>query len=1187
MCSKLRTFVFGILFFVFVLDSYATAPVANSGLSFERNKAQWPSQVLFKADIPSGRMFLERNKLTFVYHNTEDLEKCHKIHEAESSEEIIAAASTKIRCHSFKVNFLGSSEATKVNGEQIKEEYRNYFIGNDKSKWASNVEVFDGVRYSKIYPSIDLSVYSYNGMPKYDFILNANADLRNISLSYEGVNCLAIEDGNLKVITSVNEIIEQKPNAYQEVNGQTIEFRSKYKLKGNIVSFEILSSYDRTIPLIIDPLITAATYLGSTSTVLGCCATYDSQGNIYGGGVSYGNGYPVTIGAFDVSFNSITDISICKLNPTGSSLLYSTFLGGEWVEWPQSLIVNSDNELCIFGATGSIDFPTSSGCYDNSLNGGRDIVISHLNEFGSLLLGSTFIGGDDADGCLDSARFGGGIRPTGEIITDSSGNIYAVSLSLSSNFPITPGARSHVAGEDVVVFKLNADCSNLLWSTCIGGTDNDRGSGIRSLKLGDIVITGSTNSLDFPSTPGAYHTSYQGGTNDGFITRISPFSNSIVSSSFYGTDVDDKSSLIDIDSSDNVYIYGQTLGNIPIITANTFGVAGSRNFIAKLNPLLSTLVFQTVIGNMTGIGKRLTPTAFCVDTCENIYLSGYYNAGNTLVDFDFPITSNAFYADPYILTTNNVGYGAFYFAQLSANASSLKFGTFFPGGHVDGGLSRFDKVGNMYQAICMIRGIDVAPTLPNSFSLAMPGGGNDLYLLKVDFQSLANANAAVSPADSGCSPFHASFSSGFSNGKKFTWNFGDGTALDTARNPTHTFSDTGNFQVQLIAYDSTLCVVADTTYLNIYVAPELVQQVVVDTILCNVPSMNLQAHDTTSGNNYQWSTNAATSYITINRADTFWVDISNKGCAVRDTFIVDKLAPPDLGPDTNLCTGQIILLEPQVIGESYLWSSGDTTSTIQINSAAIYWVDAYKQACTLRDSISVGFIDYPIVNLGRDTTFCPYNLPVMNLDAGNLQSSHHWSTGDTTTLIQTSSEGDYWVEVGNAQCKASDTIHVSVSLPIIQPQEEVSFCDPSDAVLDAKISGVDLLWNTGDTTLRIQVFKSGLYWYQISYANCLETDSIDVTITNSGLWIPNAFTPNGDGKNDVFLPVGNDIQEMNMEIYNRWGQHLFTSKSLQSGWDGTVNGNLVQPGVYNYRLSYLMGCSGEYFYKDGYVLVME
>ena len=1153
-------------------DASATESTHSSRLTFEENKGQWPSQVLFKTDVKSGRLFLEKDKFTYVFYSTEDLESIHDVsheHEDGNSEN---SDESKIHCHAFKVNLLGSTGNPIAFGEEKKQEYHNYFIGNDPGKWASHVDLYNAVMYTGVYPSVDMRLYSRDGNLKYDFILHSYTDPRQIQMSYEGVNALSLSDGNLVIRTSVNEMTEQKPYAYQEINGEKKEVRCQFILRDHVVSFDILSDYDHSLPLIIDPVVIASTYSGSTATTYGHCATFDNQGNVFTGGRCFGIGYPASVGAFDLTFGGQVDIAISKLNPTGTALIYATYLGGSQREFAHSMYVNDNDELCIYGSTVSSDYPTSAGCYRNLSYGNTDIVVTHLDANGSTLIGSTYIGGVDDDGNnVVSSNYGDEFR--GEIVVDSLNNIYVASFSESQDFPVTSGAQTNSGKQDGVLFALNATCSSLLWSTYLGGSENDAAFGIRLDGTGGVIITGTTESSDFPATPGSYQPSYLGGSMDGFIARISVANNSLLASTFFGSPLMDGSFFVDTDENMNIYIFGQTEDSLET-TFGHYNNPGGKNFLAKLDPSLSTLEFQITIGN-NNVPDGISPTAFLVDYCGNIYLSGFRQGG---FGTGYPTTPDAFYSNQSI--------GNFYLAVLSENADSLLFGTYYGGGHVDGGTSRFDKNGIVYQGVC--QGGTSFPTLPGSVGTTTTVSW-DQCVFKIDFQTgKVSADAQVSPSNAGCQPFLATFNN-LSNGTSYLWDFGDGSPQDTSKNPTHTFQDTGTFQVVLIAINPNSCNLADTFELNVIVAPPLSHHATIDTIICGTPSLTLQPELSGTGYSYSWSNGSTGTQLVVTTPATYWVNISIGSCAIKDSFRVEKLIPPNLGPDSNLCEGVVIVLNPHSNATSYLWSTGDTVTTIQANLESIYWVDAYKQDCILRDSIVINLLEFPVVYLGPDTTICPNSLPVVSLNAGNSPGNILWSTGDTTRQIFTTTQGDYWVEISNAHCVTVDSILVSYAPPLITPQPDPVFCDYANAFLDAQVENVSYLWNTGETTKAILVNKPGDYWYRISYLTCTESDTVGVwgTFGEDLLWIPKAFTPNADGRNDIFLPIGTDILQFNIFIYNRWGQPIFTSNDLNIGWDGRQENHMVQPGVYTYKVEYLTSCSENPVLKTGFVLVVE
>ena len=1160
-----------ILFCLFILST-GTFAADNGSLNLELNKGQWENMVRFRSDIPGGRMWLEQNRISFVYYNLNDLNAAHEAeHENQKSDDL------KIRCHAFRMNFVNASINASIDPAGKFSHYSNYFIGNNPAKWASEVPNYGDAFYRNLYDGIDLHVYGNKNNPEYDFIVSPEADANNIAVSFEGANGLKLNNGDLCIKTSVNEIIHSHPIAYQIINGVYKEVVSKYVLKNNALHFNFPKGYNKHYQLIIDPILLASTYSGSTATTYGHCATYDAAGDIFTGGRCFGSGYPVTAGAFDLSFGGSVDISISKLNPTGSNLIYATYVGGTNSEYAHSMICNTADELYILGSTGSNDYPTSAGCFDNSLGGTQDIVITHLNFAGSALVGSTFMGGSGTDGTnTNYVNYGDPYR--GEIYVDNVGDAYIASFTESNNFPTTAGCYDNTYNgmQDAVFFKLGATMSTLMWSTYFGGSDDDSGFGIRVNSSGDAVVCGGTSSLNLPTTAGCNQPAYAGGTNDGYIAIIANNGTTLTSCTYYGTSGYDQAFFLDLDNFENVIIFGQTDGAIAI-TPGTFGNAGSGSFIAKLEPTLAFLYWQTVIGNGNNT-DHIVPTAFLVDVCNNIYISGFSNwSGGS--NNNFPVSANAIY--------NNNLIGNFYLAVFTPNCASLFYGTYYGGSHVDGGTSRFDKNGIVYQGVC--QGGSGFPTLATAYATSTTVGW-DIAVFKIDFQAvgvIANANAL--PTTTGCAPFNIQFNNQ-SNATNYIWDFGDGSLTDTATNPIHLFVDTGTYTVTLFAIDTLSCNISDTTFLTITVLPPPLQQPTLDTTICGGAFVTLDASPSfTAGSTYQWSTGANTSTITVNTAGQVTVVVDNGFCSITDTFNVLLLTQPNLGNDTLMCLGESILLDADNAGTNFLWSTGATTQTIQVNAQGTYWVQVTVGGCIKTDTINVTTLPNPVVVLGPDTTICPGTIPNVYLNAGYPGSQYLWNTGETTQTIYATNLGTYSVTVTVSGCVNSDSIQIFEGTPQLA-LPDVEICGTHVGHISSNMVADSYLWNTGATSPVIEVTNPGEYFLHVTYNGCIEDDTCEVTgsFGNDVLWVPNSFTPNGDGINEIFTAYGADINYFDMKMFNRWGDLIYETKDIASGWNGALSSNTVQNDVYVYIMEYSTPClDGKIEKVIGHVSVLK
>lgn len=1184
------------------------AHAEQSLIKFTENKNQWDKNILYRAQLDGGLLFLEKNCFTYNFYDKEAVRKNH-VSSKKSPE--------AVRSHAFRMTLVGADENVTLSEKQVTSDYCNFFIGNDKSKWAGDVKNFKEINYQNIYNGIDLQVLGSQNSIKYNFIVAPLGNTDDIALFYEGLESIAIQKGGLLLKTSINEMLEQKPFAYQLINGKQVEVPCEFVLTNTIVSFRFPKGYNKNVELVIDPILVFACSSGSIADNFGMTATYDDFGNLYSGGTVYGVGYPTTLGAFDTSWNGSsgylggrTDVVISKFDATGTFMQYSTYLGGTTsTEIVSSLIVNAQNELMLFGATGSSDFPVTTGAYDVSFNGGSylsfpmngteyssgtDLYVARFNTTGSSLLASTFVGGSQNDGVNNSSTlaYNYGDYYRGEIQVDDAGNCYIASCTYSADFPTTAGCPQPNAGGglDGLVFKMPLDLSTMTWSTYLGGNADDGCYALTFDNLLNVYTTGGTSSSNFPVTAGTISTTYNGGMSDGFITKIKNDGTSIMKSTFIGTNAYDQSFLIQFDTHFNVYIIGQSQGIMPVSTG-AYSNPNSKQFIWKVDSTLSTQLITTIFGSGSG-QVDISPSAFLVDICDNIFVSGW--GGNILTGTPttgMPITSNAFQP-----ATDGFN---FYLCELSPNAAALLYGTYFGGAqsqeHVDGGTSRFDKKGIVYQAVCAgCGGNDDFPVTTGSW----PNTGSDVNhntqnfncnqgVFKFDFQaSGVDAQLITLPNDTICVGSPVNFNNVSTNAFNYVWNFGDGSSLSTAVSPNHIYTSPGSFDVMLVAIDSSGCILSDTANLTIVVLPPPVVNLGNDMVLCQTPNIPLDAG--TSGSIYAWSTGATTQTIVATSVGNYWVTVDNGACTDSDTINFQQVSNPELGADTILCAGQTVTLTAPSSAISYQWSTGAFTQTITAALAGQYWVAVNWGICQTSDTINIATIPYPTVNLPATGQICPGDSLILN-PGNNPDATYLWSTGAATQTTTVFSGGTYNVTVSNQQCSVSASTVVTGIAPI-PLENNVTLCNVEKYTLDAGPDGLSYLWSTGETTQKIDIKEAGKYWVVMNTSLCTLSDTINVegSFGSGVLWFPNSFTPNGDLLNDVFLVKGVDITYFQLMIFNRWGQLIFETKKLDNGWDGIFQGKQVEQDVYVWKVKYKTICGKDlYNTKIGHVAVVR
>jgi gliding motility-associated-like protein len=959
-----RIFLIGWFCFL-VLNLFAdTDP---SPIKFIQNKNQWPSSIDFAARIPAGSILVSSGSIAYNFLDYKRIDDLHELTHVNNNDG--EEGNSLIRGHSVVVNFIGANRQSAPLPFGKSNEYYNYFIGNDPEKWASEVYAFNGFIYPEFYKGIDFKMYGSGENIKYDFIVSPNADPSQILVNYQGAEELYTDNGNLYIKNKLAEIVERKPFAYQIINGKKVEVICEYVLVDNQIQFHFPASYDACHELVIDPLLIFSTYSGSAADNWGSTATPGENGTLYSGGVTnhfisgdrFSGTFPATPGAFQTTYGQLFDIGILKYDSAGGQLLYASYLGGSDSESAHSFIVNNANELIVFGTTGSANFPTTDGAFDRTFSvgssiehvitysRGSDIVISRISSDGTQLLSSTFVGGTDTDGLNFSnalaKNYGDQLR--GDVITDAENNIYISSVTASDDFPISDGFETVFNGgeTDAILLKFKPDLSEMIWGTFLGGSGTDASHTIKLDHKNNIFIGGGTTSSDFPVTTGSYQTIHSGNA-DGWVAKISADGSKILNGTFTGTSSFDQVYFLDLNESEEVYIYGQTSGAFPV-TQGVYNNANSGQLVQKFNNTLSTLIFSTVFGSGRGV-PDISPTAFLVNDCNNLYMTGWGGALNQVWGNStrgMPVSDDAFQRT----SSGN----DFYFIVLTDDATRFLYGTYLGGSqsltHVDGGTSRFDKSGVVYHAVCSGCNTDGQgpksdfPTTAGAWSRQNRSRNCNNAAFKFDLSSLRarlQTNSVVRNFPgmiSVCMPDKILFENLSIGGEVFEWNFGDGTLV--TRNDTtaviHEYKKTGNYLVKLKAIDQGTCKVVDSTSIvvKVFDFSIVVQD---DDDVCEGSSYQLKA---SGGLQYLWrsedetfSSSQPRPFVNVVDTTTYFVTVTDRnGCVEKDTVTLDliprivpefeysRVAECDAVPDITL----INLTDSLSAGDQVIFDFGD------------------------------------------------------------------------------------------------------------------------------------------------------------------------------------------------------------------------------------------------------------------------
>jgi len=697
-------------------DSANNSLLEKLPLHFEANRGQFNSEVKFVARSRDYSISLT------------------------ASESIVQVGGN--RSAEFRMKPVGGNLRSKVSGINPLISKSNYIVASDSAKSITGVPNFAAVKYEAIYPQIDLIYYGNQRQLEYDFILEPGADPHQIRVAIEGAQSIKIDsNGDLSIHTEGGEIRQTKPVIYQQRDGEQIEISGRYTLIQNLdsklltpdarrqtalIGFEI-GDYDRSLPLVIDPVVSYSTYLGGASADEAQAVAVDAEGCAYIVGHTLSANFPTT-SPLQPLFRgpaSITDLFIAKLNPQGTALVYSTYLGGTGADYGLDIAVDANGRVCITGYTSSMDFPVTAGALQTEPAGSEDAFLARFNAEGDELIYSTYLGG-------------AGFERSQAIVVDEDGNAYVTGRTTSTNFPLTEGAfQQTLRGfEDAFVAKIDESGSTLIYSTYLGGSsDFDRVNDIALDSQGNAYVTGGTASTDFPTQTASFQRAFGGGTvffGDAFVAKLNQTGTTLVYSTYLGGAGGDEGRAVAVDAEGNAYVAGITQSaDFPTHRALQSQQGGDCEdafsncndaFVVKIDSVGSQLVYSTYLG---GASRSLTPFAagdsasdIAVDAAGNAYVIG------TTSSDDFP-TVNA-------IQGARAGHGDLFITSISSDGSAILYSTYFGGaGDESASGAAVDASGSVY-----ITGIATSvgfPTTTGGFQIEFAGSFQTFALARDGF----------------------------------------------------------------------------------------------------------------------------------------------------------------------------------------------------------------------------------------------------------------------------------------------------------------------------------------------------------------------------------------------------------------------------------------------------------------------
>lgn len=1171
---------------------------SNGQIEFIENKGQWYEGANFKGVFETGSFFTEPKGYTVVLHQPDEIKKLsqsvhnHPPKRNDLTEQAVRFVpdSFVLHSHAYKVKFFGAGASPQIIPEKPFNSVNNYLTGNDESKWASNCKLYGAVTYKNVYPNIDIRYYSSNNQLKYDWVVHPGGNPEKIMMYYEGAEKITVKKQELIISTSVGDVTEQSPYSYQVVNGIMKVVDCHYVVSGNMVKFKV-NGYAPSSTLVIDPTLIFASLTGSSMANWGYTATPGPDGSFFAGGIALNEGtgaFPVSPGAFQTAFGgglqegnmSPYDVAIMKLSQNGSQRLYATYIGGSGNEQPHSMISDAAGNLVIAGRTASSNYPLTVPRIGTG--GGYDIFITKLNAAGNALVGSVKIGGTQDDGvnirnksapiptagAMDATLRNYGDDARSEVLLDGAGNIFLASCTKSNNFPVVGAVFQPAFGggrQDGVLLKFNSNLSTCLFSTFLGGSGDDAAFVLAiNPSTGNVYVAGGTTSSNFPGDKsGVRQGAIAGGECDGFVSIINPSGSSIGKTTYAGTPSFDIVYGIQFDKFSFPYIMGTTTGNWPVENA-PFSMAGGKQFITKLQPDLSNYVYSTVWGTNSG-NPNISPIAFLVDRCQNVYVSGWGGDANSDEGFDNGSSTSGLpevNGLPGLLPNDG---SDFYFFVLERNALSQLFGSHYGisngefGDHVDGGTSRFDANGIIYQGMCASCGNGPSeairfPTTPGVWGPAPPPTrACNQAALKIEMNfagvgaSLRSTINNVTYDTTGCNPLLVTLTDTLSKGKKYIWRFGDGSpdtvTLAPVNSVTHLYNGVGRYTVMLVSIDSAACNIADTAYIVLKVGDNAATP---DFTAAKIPPCTNLSYD---------FNNISTAVNPLFSANSFEWDFGDGSPKQRRGKVPITHTFPAVGTykvkltvdDTVFCNAPVTI-----------------EKTIRVN---------------------------PIVKAAFETPAngcVPYNAVFLNTSLAG--TDFEWDFGDGTTSTNPDPThlypniGTYRIRLvanDTSTCNKTDTTYFTITvhpIPIAQfdwnpkPPLENTFTN----FINQSIGATNYAWDFGDGEKSNEENPRHLFnatdtfntcLVSINAAGCADTICKDVpAIILPLLDVPNAFTPGRNGINSIVKVMGFGIGKMDWRIYNRWGQVVFKTNDRKQGWDGTFKGALQPTDVYTYSL---------------------
>mgnify|MGYP001413959964 CR=1 FL=1 len=807
------------------------ATMMGMPLQFEANHGQVDAQVKFLSRGSGYTLFLTPTESVMVLQQREATGEKDSL---AITDPTALPEPAPIKQAVVRMKLEGANPSPAIDGMEQLPGIVNYFIGNDPAKWRTKIPTYAKVHYKEAYPGIDLAYYGNQGKLEYDFIVSPGADPSQIKLAFEGASEIKVAaSGDLLLTTALGDVKLQKPIVYQlEADGHKTLVAGNYLASPkapNSVGIQ-LAAYDHSKTVVIDPVLDYATYLGGRLSDANPDIAVDTSGNAYVTGITNSLDFPATGGAYDTTFNAnplcpgITvtnttcidpvlsvnlnvDIFVAKLNPTGTTLMYATYLGGTGLEGVSRITVDSLGQAFVVGQTRSSDFPVTPGAFQAAFhpcpppnqapsNCSADQFVTRLDVSGSGLGYSTFLGGNGGE-------FAYGVA------VDGAGNAYVAWQGFSTDFPTTVGAFDPTCGPSGVT-KINPSGTGLVWSTCLSTLPSGNFHEPRSIAIdsvGNVILAGrASGSLVTTANPA--QPTFGGGAGDAFIWKLNPSASALIFATFLGGTGTETAFGVAVDSADNIYVTGQTDSpNFPT-TPGAFDTSYNGNldiFVTKLNPL-GAIQYSTYLGGSLD-ECFISNCDIGVDSAGQAYITGETSS------VDFP-TLNAI--DSTLGGTRDA-----VFSVLKADGSGLVSSTFLGGTGQEGRVN----LTTLPSGVSYLTGFTQSVNFPVTTGVyqSIASGSEEIFVVRISSKPLANAGPDQSVSEGTLVTLDGTGSTGGSLTYIWTQVAGPPAALSAATTAHPTFSAPhvppagGTVTFELVVCEGTSSNCSDPDSVNVHI----------------------------------------------------------------------------------------------------------------------------------------------------------------------------------------------------------------------------------------------------------------------------------------------------------------------------------------------------------------------------------